>query len=113
MKKNNEMKLHPVIEKALKTIPNVKELVNDKPELGSFLTQLGNNLDDAVKSIYEAYGILDIVQKNLSTGKYEESDGYMTSETNSIEAVKKILYASTDKVSDTADLMHYVTMKKD
>ena len=113
MKKNNEMKLNPLIEKALKTIPNVKELVNDKPELGSFLTQLGNNLDDAVKSIYEAYGILNILQKDLSTGKYEESDGYMTSETNSIEAVKKILYASTDKVSDTADLLHYVTMKKD
>lgn len=111
--KNNEMKLNPLIEKELKTTPNVKELVNDKPELGSFLTQLGNNLDDAVKSIYDAYGILDILQKDLSTGKYEESDGYMTSETNSIETVKKILYVSTDKVSDTADLMHYVTMKKD
>lgn len=111
MEKNNNLKLNASIENALKSNPKVKELVSSNPELGSYLTQLGNNLNDAVGSICEAYGVLDLLEKNMSIGSNYKDD--MTSEADSIRAVLKILTTSMEKVSDTVDLMSYATFKED
>ena len=111
MEKNNNLKLNASIENALKTNPKVKELASSNPELGSYLTQLGNNLNDAVGSICEAFGVLDLLEKNMSIGSNYKDD--MTSEADSIRAVLKILTTSMEKVSDTVDLMSYATFKED
>lgn len=111
MEKNNDLKLNASIENALKSNTKVKELASSNPELGSYLTQLGNNLNDAVGSICEAYGVLDLLEKNMSIGSNYKDD--MTSEADSIRAVLKILTTSMEKVSDTVDLMSYATFKED
>ena len=111
MEKNNNLKLNASIENALKSNPKVKELASSNPELGSYLTQLGNKLIDAVGSICEAYGVLDLLEKNMSIGSNYKDD--MTSEADSIRAVLKILTTSMEKVSDTVDLMSYATFKED
>ena len=82
MEKNNDLKLNASIENALKSNTKVKELASSNPELGSYLTQLGNNLNDAVGSICEAYGVLDLLEKNMSIGSNYKED--MTSEADSI-----------------------------
>ena len=110
MEKNNNLKLNASIENALKSNPKVKELASSNPELGSYLTQLGNNLNDAVGSICEAYGVLDLLEKNMSIGSNYKDD--MTSEADSIRAVIKILTTSMEKVSDTVDLMDYTAFKE-
>lgn len=111
MEKNNNLKLNASIENALKSNTKVKELASSNPELDSYLTQLGNNLNDAVGSICEAYGVLDLLEKNMSIGSNYKDD--MTSEADSIRAVLKILTTSMEKVSDTVDLMSYATFKED
>ena len=111
MEKNKDIKLNAPIENALKVSPKVKKLAISEPELGSYLTQLGNNLNDAVGSICEAYGVLDLLEKNMSIGSNYKDD--MTSEADSIRAVLKILTTSMEKVSDTVDLMSYATFKED
>ena len=111
MEKNNNLKLNASIENALKSNPKVKELASSNPELGSYLTQLSKNLDDATNSFCEAYGILDLLEKNMSIGSNYKDD--MTSEADSIRAVLKILTTSMEKVSDTVDLMSYATFKED
>lgn len=111
MEKSNNLKLNASIENALKSNPKVKELASSNPELGSYLTQLGSNLNDAVGSICEAYGVLDLLEKNMSIGSNYKDD--MTSEADSIRAVLKILTTSMEKVSDTVDLMSYATFKED
>lgn len=111
MEKNKDIKLNAPIENALKVSPKVKKLAISEPELGSYLTQLSKNLDDATNSIGEAYGILDLLENKLSiNGNYKDD---MTSKANSVRAVLKILTVSMEKVSDTADLMSYATFKED
>ena len=111
MEKNKDIKLNAPIENALKVSSKVKKLAISEPELGSYLTQLSKNLDDATNSIGEAYGILDLLENKLSiSGNYKDD---MTSEANSVRAVLKILTVSMEKVSDTADLMSYATFKED
>ena len=110
MEKNKDIKLNAPIENALKVSPKVKKLAISEPELGSYLTQLSKNLDDATNSICEAYGILDLLENKMSIGgNYKD---VMTSEADSIRAVLKIITASMGKVSDTADLMSYTTFKE-
>ena len=92
-------------------ISKVKKLAISEPELGSYLTQLSKNLDDATNSICEAYGILDLLENKMSIGGNYKDD--MTSEADSVRAVLKILTVSMEKVSDTADLMSYATFKED
>lgn len=110
MEKNKDIKLNAPIENALKVSPKVKKLAISEPELGSYLTQLSKNLDDATNSICEAYGILDLLENKMSIGDNYKDD--MTSEADSIRAVLKIITASMEKVSDTADLMSYTTFKE-
>ena len=98
MEKNKDIKLNAPIENALKVSPKVKKLAISEPELGSYLTQLSKNLDDATNSICEAYGILDLLEDKMSIGDNYKDD--MTSEADSIRAVLKIITASMGKVSD-------------
>lgn len=111
MEKNKDIKLNASIENALKVNPKVKELATSEPELGSYLTQLSKNLDDATNSFCEAYGILELLENKLSIGGNYKDD--MASEADSVRAVLKILTVSMEKVSDTADLMSYATFKED
>ena len=110
MEKNKDIKLNAPIENVFKVSPKVKKLAISEPELGSYLTQLSKNLDDATNSICEAYGILDLLENKMSIGGNYKDD--MTSEADSIRAVLKIITASMGKVSDTADLMSYTTFKE-
>ena len=110
MEKNKDIKLNASIENALKVNPKVKELAISEPELGSYLTQLSKNLDDATNSIFEVYGILELLENKLSIGSNYKDD--MTNEADSVRAVLKILTVSMEKVSDTADLMSYATFKE-
>lgn len=102
MEKNKDTNLN-----VLEVNPKIKELVKSNPELGSYLDQLSKNLNNAVSSFCEAYGVLDILKKNMSIGSNYKDD--MTSEADSIRAVLKILNASMGKVSDTADSMQFTT----
>lgn len=111
MENNKDIKLNAPIENALKVSPKVKKLAISEPELGSYLTKLSKNLDDATNSICEVYGILELLETKLSIGGNYKDD--MTSEANSVRAVLKILTVSMEKVSDTADLMSYATFKED
>lgn len=72
----------------------VKELVNDNPELSSYLSELSTNLEDYHDAIDEAYGILDILQNNLILKAFytdELNNEDLDSEMHSIKVAKHIL----------------------
>ena len=94
----------------------VKELVNDNPELSSYLSELSTNLEDYHDAIDEAYGILDILQNNLILKAFytdELNNEDLDSEMHSIKVAKHILDELRVKISDKVDEINDTTKKKE
>ena len=90
----------------------VKELVNDNPELSSYLSELSTNLEDYHDAIDEAYGILDILQNNLILKAFytdELNNEDLDSEMHSIKVAKHILDELRVKISDKVDEINDTT----
>ena len=72
----------------------VKKLVSNNPELSSYLTELSTKINVALKSISNAYSILDILQTDLGVLDNNlidiDIDG-LDNEIHSINGVKSIL----------------------
>ncbi|WP_281681617.1 hypothetical protein [Lactobacillus gallinarum] len=94
----------------------VKELVSNNPELSSYLTELSTTINGVIKSIDNAYGILDILQTDL--GVLDDTlidydlDG-LDNEINSINGVKGILDNSSVELLDTLDSIDKAKGKKE
>lgn len=94
----------------------VKELVSNNPELSSYLTELSTTINGVIKSINNAYGILDILQTDL--GVLDDTlidydlDG-LDSEINSINGAKGILDNSSVELLDTLDSIDKAKGKKE
>ena len=94
----------------------VKELVSNNPELSSYLTELSNTINGVIKSIDNAYGILDILQTDL--GVLDDTlidydlDG-LDNEINSINGAKGILDNSSVELLDTLDSIDNAKGKKE
>jgi len=84
----------------------VKKLVSNNPELSSYLTELSTKINVALKSISNAYSILDILQTDLgvldNTLIDIDIDG-LDNEIHSINGVKSILDDSTNELLETLD----------
>ncbi|MDB6235095.1 hypothetical protein ODV28_01270 [Lactobacillus amylovorus] len=94
----------------------VKELVNDNPELSSYLSELSTNLEDYHDAIDEAYGILDILQNNLILKAFytdELNNEDLDSEMHSIKVAKHILDELRVKISDKVDAINDTTKTKE
>lgn len=94
----------------------VKELVSNNPELSSYLTELSTTINGVIKSIDNAYGILDILQTDL--GVLDDTlidydlDG-LDNEINSINGAKGILDNSSVELLDTLDSIDNAKGKKE
>lgn len=94
----------------------VKELVSNNPELSSYLTELSTTINGVIKSINNAYGILDILQTDL--GVLDDTlidydlDG-LDNEINSINGAKGILDNSSVELLDTLDSIDKAKGKKE
>ena len=94
----------------------VKELVSNNPELSSYLTELSTTINGVIKSIDNAYGILDILQTDL--GVLDDTlidydlDG-LDNEINSINGAKGILDNSSVELLDTLDSIDKAKGKKE
>lgn len=94
----------------------VKELVSNNPELSSYLTELSTTINGVIKSIDNAYGILDILQTDL--GVLDDTlidydlDG-VDNEINSINGAKGILDNSSVELLDTLDSIDKAKGKKE
>ena len=94
----------------------VKELVSNNPELSSYLTELSTTINGVIKSINNAYGILDILQTDLgvldNTLIDNDLDG-LDNEINSINGAKGILDDSCCRLLDTLDSIDKAKEKKE
>lgn len=94
----------------------VTELVSNNPELSSYLTELSTTINGVIKSIDNAYGILDILQTDL--GVLDDTlidydlDG-LDNEINSINGAKGILDNSSVELLDTLDSIDKAKGKKE
>lgn len=94
----------------------VKELVSNNPELSSYLTELSTTINGVIKSIDNAYGILDILQTDL--GVLDDTlidydlDG-LDNEINAINGAKGILDNSSVELLDTLDSIDKAKGKKE
>lgn len=94
----------------------VKELVSNNPELSSYLTELSTTINGVIKSIDNAYGILDILQTDLGVLDdtlidYDLDD--LDNEINSINGAKGILDNSSVELLDTLDSIDKAKGKKE
>lgn len=93
----------------------VKELVSNNPELSSYLTELSTTINGVIKSINNAYGILDILQTDLGVLDAlidKDLDG-LDNEINSINGAKGILDDSCCRLLDTLDSIDKAKEKKE
>lgn len=94
----------------------VKGLVSNNPELSSYLTDLSTIINGVIKSINNAYGILDILQTDLGvlddTLIDNDLDG-LDNEINSINGAKGILDDSCCRLLDTLDSIDKAKAKKE
>ena len=94
----------------------VKGLVSNNPELSSYLTDLSTIINGVIKSINNAYGILDILQTDLGvlddTLIDNDLDG-LDNEINSINGAKGILDDSCCRLLDTLDSIDKAKEKKE
>ena len=93
----------------------VKGLVSNNPELSSYLTELSTTINGVIKSINNAYGILDILQTDLgvlNTLIDNDLDG-LDNEINSINGAKGILDDSCCRLLDTLDSIDKAKEKKE
>lgn len=94
----------------------VKGLVSNNPELSSYLTDLSTIINGVIKSINNAYGILDILQTDLGilddTLIDNDLDG-LDNEINSINGAKGILDDSCCRLLDTLDSIDKAKGKKE
>lgn len=93
----------------------VKGLVSNNPELSSYLTELSTTINGVIKSINNAYGILDILQTDLGvldTLIDNDLDG-LDNEINSINGAKGILDDSCCRLLDTLDSIDKAKEKKE
>lgn len=93
----------------------VKELVSNNPELSSYLTELSTTINGVIKSINNAYGILDILQTDLGVLDAlidNDLDG-LDNEINSINGAKGILDDSCCRLLDTLDSIDKAKEKKE
>lgn len=94
----------------------VKKLVSNNPELSSYLTELSTKINVALKSISNAYSILDILQTDLGVLDNNliniDIDG-LDNEIHSINGVKSILDDSTNELLETLDSIDDAKAKKE
>lgn len=94
----------------------VKKLVSNNPELSSYLTELSKKINVALKSISNAYSILDILQTDLGVLDNNlidiDIDG-LDNEIHSINGVKSILDDSTNELLETLDSIDDAKAKKE
>ena len=93
----------------------VKGLVSNNPELSSYLTELSTTINGVIKSINNAYGILDILQTDLGVLDAlidKDLDG-LDNEINSINGAKGILDDSCCRLLDTLDSIDKAKEKKE
>ncbi|WP_438449714.1 hypothetical protein [Lactobacillus kitasatonis] len=93
----------------------VKELVSNNPELSSYLTELSTTINGVIKSINNAYGILDVLQTDLGVLDAlidKDLDG-LDNEINSINGAKGILDDSCCRLLDTLDSIDKAKEKKE
>lgn len=94
----------------------VKGLVSNNPELSSYLTELSTKINVALKSISNAYSILDILQTDLGVLDNNliniDIDG-LDNEIHSINGVKSILDDSTNELLETLDSIDDAKAKKE
>lgn len=97
-------------------INKVKKLVSNNPELSSYLTELSTKINVALKSISNAYSILDILQTDLGVLDNNlidiDIDG-LDNEIHSINGVKSILDDSTNELLETLDSIDDAKAKKE
>lgn len=91
----------------------VKELVSNNPELSSYLTELSTTINGVIKSIDNAYGILDILQTDLGVLDDTLIDYDLDNEINSINGAKGILDNSSVELLDTLDSIDKAKGKKE
>ena len=94
----------------------VKGLVSNNPELSSYLTDLSTIINGVIKSINNAYGILDILQTDLGVLDDTLIDNDLDdldNEINSINGAKGILDDSCCRLLDTLDSIDKAKAKKE
>lgn len=93
----------------------VKELVSNNPELSSYLTELSTTINGVIKSINNAYGILDILQTDLGVldALIDKNLDGLDNEINSINGAKGILDDSCCRLLDTLDSIDKAKEKKE
>lgn len=109
------IELQKIINSFVEKKAKVKELVSNNPELSSYLTELSTTINGVIKSINNAYGILDILQTDLgvlNTLIDNDLDG-LDNEINSINGAKGILDDSCCRLLDTLDSIDKAKEKKE
>lgn len=109
------IELQKIINSFVEKKAKVKELVSNNPELSSYLTKLSTTINGVIKSINNAYGILDILQTDLgvlNTLIDNDLDG-LDNEINSINGAKGILDDSCFRLLDTLDSIDKAKEKKE
>lgn len=109
------IELQKIINSFVEKKAKVKELVSNNPELSSYLTKLSTTINGVIKSINNAYGILDILQTDLgvlNTLIDNDLDG-LDNEINSINGAKGILDDSCCRLLDTLDSIDKAKEKKE
>lgn len=109
------IELQKIINNFVEKKAKVKELVSNNPELSSYLTELSTTINGVIKSINNAYGILDILQTDLgvlNTLIDNDLDG-LDNEINSINGAKGILDDSCCRLLDTLDSIDKAKEKKE